>query len=116
MGRLVCCLAMSRVKLKSSQGEESCSPQISKSGGCFLGRPEEEADKHAGAGRIPLPCQCVSTCVRACVCTSNLHRVQLLVLMDYVSKGVTPPLRGEHLLSSEHLLVQKQSCAPGKKL
>lgn len=59
---------------------------------------------------------CVYARVHTCVCTSNLHRVQLLVLMDYVSKGVTPPLRGEHLLSSEHLLVQKQSWAPGKKL
>lgn len=109
---------MSRVKLKSSQGEESFSPQIYKSGGGFLGRPEEEADKHAGAGQIPLPCKgvCVHAHVHACVHTSNLHRLQLLVLMDYVSKGVTPPLRGEHLLSSAHLLVQKQSCAPGKKL
>lgn len=64
-------------------------------------------------GRLPYP-------VRVCACThvhtSNLHRVQLLVLTDYVSKGDTPPLRGEHLLSSEDLLVQKQSCAPGKKL
>lgn len=32
-------------------------------------------------------------CVCACVCTSNLHRVQLLVLMDYVSKGVPLSLK-----------------------